>query len=62
MEQIKQHWPKIAVGAVAIALGVYMLSRQSKEQAAVQDIKEQIKAIKPNEWPKMRRVIDYSAT
>jgi hypothetical protein len=48
MDQLKTHWPKIAVGAVAIAVGVYLLNRSSKEHAAVQDIKEQIKAIKPD--------------
>jgi len=43
MEAVKKNWPKITVGVVAIALGVYIYSRsRSNKVAILADIKEQV--------------------
>jgi hypothetical protein len=59
MENVKKNWPQIAVGVVAIAVGLYILKKNSQKSMA--NVLVDVAQIKGNEWPKPRRIIDCNA-
>ena len=52
MENVKKNWPQIAVGVVAIAVGLYILKKNSQKSMA--NVLVDVAQIKGNEWPKPR--------
>ena len=59
MDKIKPHLPYVALGAVALAAGIYFYTSTNKEKVScVQDLNTVLKAINSKEPPMIRRVID----
>ena len=59
METVKKNWPQIAVGVVAIAVGLYILKKNSQKTFA--HVLVDLDQIKGDEWPQPRRIIDCNA-
>ena len=59
METVKKNWPQIAVGVVAVAIGLYVIKRNAdsgKLKAHVLADKVSLES-----WPQPRRIVDCDA-
>ena len=62
MEIVNKHWPKITVGVVAIAVGIYIYKKSSDNKvAAIADIAQLSEGCDGKVWPYPRRIVDSSA-
>lgn len=59
MDKLEKHWPKIAIGAVALAVSIYLLTRSSKSTLPIKP--EDVK-FSASEWPSPLKVVDGTAS
>ena len=59
MDSLKEHWPKIAIGAVAIALSYYAYRSMAAESIEVDGKKKVITklGVDGKSWPTPRQII-----
>ena len=60
MDKLKEHWPKVAVGVAAAALGYAVYRSMSSEKALSEGKTARVKGKDGKEWPVPRKIIKES--